>query len=43
MVWSNDHEPVFISIYVRKGDTSLEERSEVIRILGSHIFNEYLK
>lgn len=42
MVWSNNHEPVFISIYVRKGDSSLDERSEVIRILGSHIFNEYL-
>lgn len=42
MVWSNNHEPVFISIYVRKGDSSLDERSEVIRILGAHIFNEYL-
>lgn len=42
MVWSNDHEPVFISIYVRKEGSSLDERSEVIRILGSHIFNEYL-
>ncbi|HEK0785959.1 TPA: hypothetical protein SMP78_003992 [Proteus mirabilis] len=27
---------------VRKGDSSLDERSEVIRILGAHIFNEYL-
>lgn len=42
MVWSNNHEPVFISIYVRKGDSSLDERSEVIRILGAHMFNEYL-
>ncbi|WP_272665259.1 class A beta-lactamase [Providencia sp. PROV174] len=42
MVWSNNHEPVFISIYVRKEGSSLDERSEVIRILGSHIFNEYL-
>ncbi len=42
MVWSNYHEPVFITIYVRKADTSLDERSEVIRILGSHIFNEHL-
>ncbi|HHE6467629.1 TPA: class A beta-lactamase [Providencia rettgeri] len=42
MVWSNSHEPVFISIYVRKEGSSLDERSEVIRILGSHIFNEYL-
>ncbi|HHR6129873.1 TPA: serine hydrolase [Providencia alcalifaciens] len=42
MVWSNNHDPVFISIYVRKADTSLDERSEVIRILGSHIFDEYL-
>ncbi|EMT6577053.1 MULTISPECIES: class A beta-lactamase [Providencia] len=42
MVWSNQHDPVFISIYVRKEGTSLDERSEVIRILGSHIFNEYL-
>lgn len=42
MVWSNSHDPVFISIYVRKEGSSLDERSEVIRILGSHIFNEYL-
>lgn len=42
MVWSNYHEPVFITIYVRKANTSLDERSEVIRILGSHIFNEHL-
>jgi beta-lactamase class A CARB-1 len=42
MVWSNNHDPVFISIYVRKADTSLDERSEVIRVLGSHIFDEYL-
>ncbi|MTC74410.1 class A beta-lactamase [Providencia sp. wls1919] len=42
MVWSDNHEPVFISIYVRKADTSLDERSEVIRVLGSHIFDEYL-
>ncbi|ENR5392488.1 class A beta-lactamase [Providencia rettgeri] len=42
MVWSNNHEPVFISIYVRKEGSSLDERSEVIRILGSYIFNEYL-
>lgn len=42
MVWSDNHEPVFISIYVRKAATSLDERSEVIRVLGSHIFDEYL-
>lgn len=42
MVWSDNHEPVFISIYVRKKDTSLDERSEVIRVLGAHIFSEYL-
>lgn len=43
MVWSDNHDPVFISIYVRKKDTTLDERSEVIRVLGSHIFAEYLK
>ena len=43
MVWSDDHDPVFISIYVRKKDSSLDERSEVIRVIGGQIFNEYLK
>lgn len=42
MVWADNHDPVFISIYVRKKGTTLDERSEVIRVLGSHIFNEYL-
>lgn len=43
MVWSDNHDPVFISIYVRKEGTTLDERSEVIRVLGYHIFNEYLQ
>jgi beta-lactamase class A CARB-1 len=42
MVWSENHDPVFISIYVRKQGTTLDERSEVIRILGENIFNDYI-
>lgn len=42
MVWSQTHAPVFISIYVRKSGTSLDERSEVIKLLSDHIVKEYL-
>ncbi|MCT9980881.1 class A beta-lactamase [Acinetobacter sp. I-MWF] len=42
MVWSETHAPVFISIYVRKADTSLDERSEVIKLLSENIVKEYL-
>ncbi|ENW80970.1 hypothetical protein F909_02260 [Acinetobacter sp. ANC 3929] len=36
------HAPVFISIYVRKIETSLDERSEVIEFLSDHIVKEHL-
>lgn len=42
MVWSESHAPVFISIYVRKSETSLDERSEVIKLLSDHIVKEHL-
>lgn len=42
MVWSEDHSPVFISIYVRKSGTSLDKRSDVIRLLSEHVVKEYL-
>ena len=36
------HAPVFISIYVRKIETSLDERSEVIEFLSDNIVKEHL-
>ncbi|TVT76077.1 class A beta-lactamase [Acinetobacter colistiniresistens] len=42
MVWSENHAPVFISIYVRKSETSLDERSAVIKLLSEHIVKEHL-
>lgn len=39
---TNTPNPAINKQKVRKGDSSLDERSEVIRILGAHIFNEYL-
>jgi beta-lactamase class A len=42
MVWSETHAPVFISIYVRKSETSLDERSAVIKLLSEHIVKEHL-
>lgn len=42
MVWSDTHKPVFISIFVRKEKSTLDERSDVISTLGTHIFDEYI-
>jgi beta-lactamase class A CARB-17 len=42
MVWSENQAPVFISIYVRKSDTSLDERSALIKLLSEQIVKEYL-
>lgn len=39
---TNTLNPAINKQKVRKGDSSLDEPSEVIRILGAHIFNEYL-
>ncbi|MCP9270251.1 class A beta-lactamase [Xenorhabdus sp. XENO-1] len=41
MVWSDKEPPLFISIYVRKSNTSLEERSEKIAEIGMVIFSKY--
>lgn len=42
MVWSDNHTPVFISIYVRKNGSSVDERSKVIKQLSEHVVKEYL-
>jgi beta-lactamase class A len=41
MVWSKTQQPLFISIYVRKSNTTLDERSRVINEIGEVIFNRY--
>ena len=41
MVWSATQEPLFISIYVRKSNTTLDERSKIINEIGEVIFNKY--
>ncbi|WP_336818908.1 class A beta-lactamase [Cedecea sp. MMO-103] len=42
MVWSEKHRPIFITIYVKKDGTSLEERSSVINSLSKIIVMEHL-
>ncbi|MFK3840353.1 class A beta-lactamase [Serratia sp. NPDC087055] len=42
MVWSEKSSPIFISIYVKKNGTSLEERSSVINSLSKYVVMEYL-
>jgi beta-lactamase class A len=41
MVWSEKQSPLFISVYIRKINTSLEERSEKIAEIGKVIFSKY--
>lgn len=41
MAWSKDHEPVIITMYVRKSNTTMKERDQVIADLGKVIFKQY--
>lgn len=41
MAWSKDHEPLIITMYVRKSNTTMKERDQVIAEIGKVIFEQY--